>query len=438
MQYSLKLILTILEVSQARAAEILGRSEQKIHEWYEEDRPIDKDQLSQIFSDGNVTLDNVLKQLDIKCIAASLLGCPHKEIESRCRQGSPITLHELLTLLNYHYLHLLYRIVDELELPQATVAELLGCARSNINSRYHKHSLITGYEIYRLYQHALQKGWHNKIGVLLPLIELHFPHLFQSERSLAELIPDIWQQVVVFVPTQQDAKSVQRSLMQDRRNTEKRRQIRICIPTATLFDDVRAIFEHELPLRFELIINQADNMNFASALMAFTIPDNSQQELLLLRPANAGFMQLAGEDLRVHREHAMKILADIHSRKSMLYGPVMVNSIGLPPRKPPRAAGSNDYILDFTGQLGGRYRLMVECDADDEAGVDNGEEQWRMRLTAEADHPDRRLVTVIDQTGRVVIHTQSDNLPWQGFWPDEGQPLRIHIDNLNLMELAAR
>jgi plasmid maintenance system antidote protein VapI len=434
MQYSLKLILKVLDVSQTRAAEILGRSEQKIHEWYEEGRPIDRDQLSQIFADSNVTLDRALKELDIKGIAASLIGCSHREIEYRCRQGSAITLHELVTLLDYYHLHLLCRIVDELELPQATVAELLGCARSNINSRYHKNSLITGYEIYRLYQHALQKGWHNKIGVLLPLIELHFPQLFQSERSLAELIPDIWQQVVAFIPTAQDAKCVQRSLLQDRRNTEKRRQIRICVPTTSLLPDVRAIFEHELPLRYELTINQADNMRFASALMAFTIPDNSQQELLLLRPANAGFMQLAGEDLRVHREEAMKILADVHSRKTMLYGPVMVNSIGLPPRKPPRAAGSNDYILDFTGQLGGCYRLMVVCDT----GKDTGEEQWRMRLTAEAEHPGERLVKVIDQTGRVVIHTQSDNLPWQGFWPDEGQPLRVHIHDLNLLELAAQ
>ncbi len=305
-------------------------------------------------------------------------------------------------------------------------ADILGCTRANIHKRRRDGSPISKEEIYNLYDHALKMGWYNQISVLQPLVDQAFPRLRIPEQMLAEFTIRPWKDLVLFLPTLEDARVVYELLGQDMRASAVKRTIQLFIPSsARLLDDVIDLFtdQHRLRLRYELTVSFEDNLPFLSGLL---IADDK----LVLQASSAGFLRMG--DIASERcyQEAIKL---IRRARSPEYGPVFVQSASVEPERLPGASDGNSIIIHYNGQLGGEYRLTVICD-----DLPDDNHQWRLRLSLRNSPPiDTRSVELFDQAGRTIIKTHTDNLPWQGIWSDSEHPILIHIDELQLTEVSA-
>ena len=320
--------------------------------------------------------------------------------------------------------HSLDNVIEKLEFKtNQQVANIFGCSKANIHKRRQNQSPISREEIYVLYDHVVKMGWNNKIPLLKPLIDEAFPRLRVPEQTLAEFTVQPWRDLVLFLPTLEDARTVYELLSQDMRFTEEKRAIRIYIPTSRrLLDEVVGLFtdRQRLRLRYELTVFCVDELPFLSGLLL-------AGGKMVLQPSSGGFLPLG--DIASERcyEEALKL---IRQAGVPAYGPVFIQSVGAPPERLPGASDGKSIVIHYSGQLGGDYRLTVTCD-----NLSDEHDQWRMRLSARTPEPtDPRSIELFDQTGRTIIKTRTDNLPWQGFWPDQDHPLLIHIDELSITE----
>jgi len=318
-------------------------------------------------------------------------------------------------------------IIERLEFKSnQKVADIFNCSRANIAKRRQLNSPISKEETYILYDHVLKMGWYNKISVLQPLVDEAFPRLRTPGQMLAEFTVDPWRHLILFLPSLENAKVVYDLLGKDMRFTEEKRELKIYIPgSARLLDEVVGLFtdRDRLRLRYELTVFCADNLPFNSGLL---IADGR----LPLQPSSTGFLPLG--DIASERSYndATTLMQQVRTPQ---YGPVFVQSVGAPPERLPGASDGSSIVIHYTGQLGGDYRLTVNCD-----DLPDENQQWRMRLTSRGVEPvEPRSIELFDQAGRTIIKTRSDNLPWQGFWPDYNHPLLIHIDELLITEFVS-
>ena len=322
--------------------------------------------------------------------------------------------------------HSLNSIIEKLDFKSnQKVADIFGCTRANIGKRRQEGSPISMEEIYILYDHALKVGWYNKIAVLQPLVDEAFPRLRMTGKMLAEFTVRPWQHLVIFLPSLEDAKAVCELLSRDLRFTEEKRAVTLYVPpSGKLQKQIIALFgdRSKLRLRYELTVYYTDNFPFLSGLL---IVDGN----LLLQPSSTGFVPFGDIAAERHFEEAESVTK---GAQTPAYGPVFVQSVGAPPERLPGASDGDSIEIHYTGQLGGTYRLTVTCD-----NLPDNTQQWRLKLAARGSETvDIKEIEVFDQTGRVIIKTRSNNLPWQGIWSDQNSHLTVHLDELLLTEFV--
>lgn len=317
----------------------------------------------------------------------------------------------------------LNNIIEKLDFKSnQQVGDIFGCSRSNIHKRRKDGSLITREEIYLLYDHAVRKGWYNKIGALKTLVDEAFPRLSDPGQLLAEYTSEPWQDLTLFLPALEEARIVADLLRPDVRSSNSKRTVNIYIPASTeLLKQIVDLFSNseQLRIRYELSIYQVDDMAFISAVL---VVDKN----LLLQPSSKGFLPV-GDVASIRYFKEANSITNV--RRPPVFGPANVKAVGMRQRLP-SASDQNNRVMQFTGQLSGTYQLTAICDK-----MPNESEQWRLRLSATGRGPiEPCTVEVFDQGGRTIVKVQSDNLPWQGFWPDTDDSPLMHLDELLLTE----
>ena len=324
-------------------------------------------------------------------------------------------------------MHSLDEIIQKLEFKSnIVVADIFGCTKANISKRRLDGSAITTEELYKLYDHVLKMGWYNKIGVLQPLVDDVFSRLRTQDKALAEFTLDPWQHLIVFLPALEDVKLVYELLSDDMRSTEKSRSIKIYVPESQkIVDEVIGLFTkgNRLRLRYELTVYSLDEFPSLSGLLVV----NGK---LLLQPSTKGFLPLGDIATERYKRKAALLMQTV---KTPRYGPAFVQFAGAARERLPGAADGQSIVIHYTGQLGGEYRLTVTCD-----DLSDEKQQWRMRLSARGlESVEPRSIELFDQAGRTIIKTRTDNLPWQGFWSEQSNPLLVHIDELLITEYVS-
>jgi len=387
--------------------------------------------LTEIISEKKLNLDELT--------TANILGCPI----SRIMDGSPVTPTEIDKLHEYvlengmgkkasELFPTFKSIYEKLDITLQNYAEIgrvLKQSRENVRSRCQNGSVIKLDETIILYRYLKTERLYNMYSVFVPLLKKHVPELFKSDLDLAAISDKPWRELDVFLPSEEAADGLFRLMTNDVRTTLER-QLRIYVPGSDTKPEhlITVVKNRDLRLRCELRIFRVEEI---SSFSGFALLDDTH----IVLPAESGFTPVIGETAVTYGQAIEKIV-----KTARLVWQESLSLVGPPPVSPPDAADGHSVVLDFEGQLGGGYRLEFIRDEAPNPDSDSqgSDEVWRMRLSVlPTPTTQNRCVQIVDQAGRVIIDTVSNNLPWQGFWPDQNQPVQFHIDDLLISEFES-